>query len=97
MTNSCHKAWHESGVSQIYKGLPKVTIDATQCRGARAMVGWTQTELAAAAGVSRPTIVDFERGVRTPHPNNLTAIRAALERAGVQFIAQNGGGAGVRM
>jgi len=97
MTNSCHNAWHESGVNQIYKGLPKVMIDAAQCRGARAMVGWTQTELASAAGVSRPTIVNFERGVRIPHPNNLGAICAALEQAGVEFIAENGGGPGVRM
>lgn len=30
-------------------------------------------------------------------PNNLAAIRAALEAAGVEFIAENGGGAGVRL
>jgi len=29
---------------------------------------------------------DFERGARTPYPNNLAAIRAALEAAGVEFI-----------
>ncbi|GBQ27134.1 putative transcriptional regulator [Gluconacetobacter sacchari DSM 12717] len=61
------------------------------------MLGISQTELAAAAAVSRQTVVDFERGARTPYPNNLTAIRAALEAAGVEFIPENGGGAGVRL
>jgi hypothetical protein len=29
--------------------------------------------------------------------NNLAALRSALEAAGVVFIAENGGGAGVRL
>jgi transcriptional regulator with XRE-family HTH domain len=61
------------------------------------MLGWNQGELAEAARVARQTVVDFERGARTPYPNNLIAIRAALEAAGVEFIAENGGGAGVRL
>lgn len=61
------------------------------------MLGWNQGELADAAGVARQTVVDFERGARTPYPNNLAAIRAALEAAGVEFIPENGGGPGVRL
>jgi transcriptional regulator with XRE-family HTH domain len=61
------------------------------------MLGWSQSDLADAAHVSRPTVVDFERGARTPYANNLTAIRTALEAAGVEFIPENGGGAGVRL
>lgn len=61
------------------------------------MLGISQTELASAASVSRQTVVDFERGARTPYPNNLSAIRTALEAAGVEFIAENGGGVGVRL
>jgi transcriptional regulator with XRE-family HTH domain len=61
------------------------------------MLGWGQAQLAEAASVSRMTIVDFEKGARIPHFNNLAAIRAALEAAGVDFIAENGGGAGVRL
>jgi transcriptional regulator with XRE-family HTH domain len=56
-----------------------------------------QAELQAAAGVSRKTIVCFERGETTPQPRTLAAIRAALEAAGVEFITENGGGAGVRL
>jgi transcriptional regulator with XRE-family HTH domain len=61
------------------------------------MLGWSQGALAKAAAVSRTTVVDFERGTRIPHRNNLTAIRHALEVAGIEFIPENGGGAGVRL
>jgi transcriptional regulator with XRE-family HTH domain len=59
------------------------------------MLGWSQARLAGAARVSRMTVVDFERGVRDPHPNNLAAIRAALEAVGVEFIDEDVGGPGV--
>ena len=68
-----------------------------QCRAARGLVDMDQATLAAAASVSRNTVVDFEKGRRVPTTNNLAAIRAALESAGVEFIAENGGGAGVRL
>ncbi len=61
------------------------------------MLGWSQGALAKAAEVSRTTVVDFERGTRVPHRNNLTAIRHALEAAGIEFIPENGGGAGLRL
>ena len=68
-----------------------------QSRAGRGLLDWSQERLAQAAGVSLSTVRDFEKGRRTPIPNNLSAIRAALEAAGVQFIAENGGGAGVRL
>ena len=60
------------------------------------MLGWSQSELAEAAGVSRATVLDFERGARAPHRNNLDAMRRAMEAAGIEFIDENGGGAGIR-
>ncbi|MBZ9719337.1 helix-turn-helix transcriptional regulator [Mesorhizobium sp. AD1-1] len=60
------------------------------------MLGWSQGDLAEAAAVSRTTIVDFERSIRIPHRNNLAAIRRAFETAGIEFLAENGGGAGLR-
>jgi DNA-binding XRE family transcriptional regulator len=54
-----------------------------------------QAALAATSHVSRNTIVSFEKGQRTPNLNNLRAIRAALEAAGVEFI--DGIGPGVRL
>ena len=61
-----------------------------QCRGARAMLGWSQDELARAANVSRQTVADFERGARTPIANNLASMAAALEGAGIELLDGNG-------
>jgi transcriptional regulator with XRE-family HTH domain len=63
---------------------------------ARAAVGWGVRELAAAADVSPDTIARLERG-ESLQARTLAAIRSALEAAGVEFIAENGGGAGVRL
>jgi transcriptional regulator with XRE-family HTH domain len=57
----------------------------------------TQPKLAQAAGIGLSTVVDFERMRRTVSPAALEAIRGALEAAGVEFIPENGGGAGVRL
>jgi transcriptional regulator with XRE-family HTH domain len=61
------------------------------------MLGWSQADLAARARVARQTVVDFERGARMPYPNNLTAIRGALEAASVEFLDPDNGGPGVRL
>lgn len=72
-------------------------ITRHQCKAARALVDMKQVDLAEAAGLSKQTLVDFERGARKPHRNHLAAIQAALEAAGVEFIDPNGGGPGVRL
>lgn len=72
-------------------------ITASQSRAARALLNIPQPDLANLAAVSVSTIRDFESGKRTPIANNLTAIRTALESAGVIFIDQNGNGPGVRL
>ncbi|MGH8507082.1 MAG: HNH endonuclease [Stenotrophobium sp.] len=61
-------------------------LTADQVRSARSLLKWSQLQLAESAGVAISTIADFERGERTPIPNNLTAIRDALERAGARFL-----------
>lgn len=55
--------------------------------------------LAELAGVSLVTIrrAEAQDGPVRMMPANLTAIRRALEGAGVEFIPENGGGAGVRL
>lgn len=73
-----------------------VTMSAVQSRMARAAIGWGVRDLAVAAAVSPDTIARLERG-ESLYPRTLAAIRAALEAAGVAFIAENGGGAGVRL
>ncbi|NGO51595.1 helix-turn-helix transcriptional regulator [Mesorhizobium camelthorni] len=68
-----------------------------QSRAARGLLDWSQTKLAAASNLSESTIRDFEKGRRVPSINNLAAIRAAIEAAGIIFIDQNGNGPGVRL
>lgn len=72
-------------------------ITPAQCRAARGLVSVSQEELATAARVGNSTVRNFEAGRSVPVVNNLDAIKRALETMGVQFIPENGGGAGVRL
>jgi transcriptional regulator with XRE-family HTH domain len=68
-----------------------------QCRAARSLLDMTQSQLADAAGLGLSTIVDFEKERRLVSVEAVSGIRAALEKTGVEFIDENGGGAGVRL
>ena len=68
-----------------------------QCRAARALLNLEQADVADRAGVARATLIDFEKGQRVPRETTVSAIRAALEAAGVVFLSENGGGPGVRL
>ena len=74
-----------------------MNISAAQSRAARALLDWSQDDLATNAQVARATVADFERNTRAPMRQNLVALIAALEAAGIEFIGENGGGAGVRL
>ncbi len=74
----------------------KIIITPGQCRGARAVLEWSQEQLATEAGVNRMTIADFEQGKRSPLRNNLVMIRQAFEQQGITFIDDNGGPPGLR-
>ncbi len=70
-------------------------LTPAQSRAARAFVQWSQSKLAAASNLSLGTIRDFETARRVPLINNLSAVRRALEGAGVEFI--DGDRPGVRI
>jgi transcriptional regulator with XRE-family HTH domain len=73
-------------------------MDYKQSRAARGLLGWSQQKLADAASVSLATVQFFETNKREPIPNNLTAMRRALEDGGVEFLpAKAGRGVGVRL
>ena len=73
-----------------------ITIE--QIRAARALLGWSQTDLASHADLSVPTVKRLEGGFG-PHVSEeaRTKMQKTLERAGISFIDENGGGPGVRL
>lgn len=78
---------------EIVTGL---LITRIQCKMARIALGLGVRDVAKLAGVSPNTIARLERGEEL-REQTLRTIRAALEAAGVEFIDENGGGAGVRL
>jgi len=71
-------------------------ISAAQCRAARALLNWRREDLAAQSKVSKMTLADFETEKRQPYDRTLADIRRTFEAAGLEFIPENGGGAGIR-
>ncbi len=76
---------------------PMIGIAPAACCAGRALLDWSQAHFADAARVGSSTVRNFEAGRSILVTNNLDAIRRALEAAGVEFIPENAGGAGVRL
>ncbi len=74
-------------------------IIPAQFRAARGLLGWSQTKLAEASGLAISTIKRMEgsEGVVRGHAENVWRVQAALEEAGIIFIDEFCGGAGVRL
>ena len=72
-------------------------ITAAQCRAARGLLDWTQQELADAARIGVATVRVFEGQGAIARQATLAVLRSALESAGIEFIDENGAGAGVRL
>jgi DNA-binding XRE family transcriptional regulator len=98
----CHRSMLK--VSQLLDiigtdSYPKKMITRAQIRAARALIGWTQADLAQASGVSEVAIKNLERGVTDPRVSTISNIRAAFDEAGVIFLDAGdirNGGVGVR-
>jgi hypothetical protein len=74
-------------------------LTSAQIRSGRALIRWSAEDLARASRVGLTTI---RRAELTDSATSMTAandlaVRYALELAGVEFIDENGGGAGVRL
>ncbi len=72
-----------------------ITIE--QLRAARGLLGWSQSELAARAGLSLPTVkrLEGEFGPRVSDEAR-EKLQRAIETAGIELIDENGGGLGLR-
>ena len=68
-----------------------------QLRAARGLLGWSQAELAARAGLSLPTVKRLEGGFGPRVSEDAKVkVQKAIEAAGIEFLDENGGGLGVR-
>lgn len=76
--------------------MADAVITPLQCKLGRTAVGYGVRDLATKAKVSPNTISRLERG-ENMHDETLVKVRKALEKAGVEFIHENGGGVGVRL
>jgi predicted transcriptional regulator len=72
-------------------------ITPEQSRAARGLLDWNQQYLAKEAGVGIVTVHQLEAGTSQPRRATLQVIKRAFEKAGVEFIDENGGGPGVRL
>ena len=74
-------------------------VSIRQVKAARALLDWSQGDLAQACGISEPTIKRLEAsdGDLGGRAETAEAIRTALEDAGIIFVPENGEGAGVRL
>jgi predicted transcriptional regulator len=80
---------------------PVAMLTAAQIRAARAMLAWTQADLAKASGVAEVTIKKIEAGTTDdPRSKTLDAIQRGLEKAGLVFLEPGDvrdGGEGLRL
>ena len=78
-----------------------MSITASQCRAARAMLDWSSEELGEAAGVDLADLASFESGQSGFDRQLSDRLCAALEKAGISFIDNNqtsaAGGPGLRL
>ncbi len=76
-----------------------MSITGGQIRAARGFLQWTAADLAAKAKLGLSTVRRAEDAIGIPPLTaaNLEMIRRTLEAAGIEFIPENGGGAGVRL
>jgi len=72
-------------------------VTARQIRAARALLGWSQQELADRAIVSLNALARLETGKADTRMSTLMAIRQALIKAGIEFLPAEEHGEGVRL
>jgi transcriptional regulator with XRE-family HTH domain len=72
-------------------------ITPAQLRAARALLDWSQQELAQRAGLGLSTVRDFEAGRRLPTAASLDALRRVLDAAEIELILDAAGSEGVTL
>jgi transcriptional regulator with XRE-family HTH domain len=67
-----------------------MSVSIEQIRAGRALINFSQKELAEHAGISLNSLNNIERGVASPRADSLNSIQKALEDEGVEFLEGNG-------
>jgi transcriptional regulator with XRE-family HTH domain len=70
-------------------------VNAAQIRAARALLNWSQDDLASRANVSPRTLNYLEKEMRNPHKQTLDDIERAFADAGIEFVTSADGAVGV--
>lgn len=78
-------------------GGQTTVVSPPQVRAGRALLGWTQQQLAERSALSLNAVKRLENGLGDPRLSTILAVRQALETAGIEFTAADGiKGEGVR-
>ena len=72
-------------------------IDGRQIRAARAMLGWSRTDLIQASGISMSALLRMEGGLADSRGSTLNKVVKALSAAGIEFISRDDGAIGVML
>lgn len=72
-------------------------VTARQIRAARALLGWSQQELADKAIVSLNALARLEQGTVDSRISTVNAVQKALTKAGIVFLSADDQGEGVRL
>jgi len=93
--NNLFATAHSMTTSVLY-GL----MEGRQIKAARALLGWSQSDLCGEARISRATLNDMENNIGDPRRSSTTKVEKAFANHGVVFVATGeicSGGSGVRM
>ena len=72
-------------------------ITARQIRAARALLGWSQQQLADKAIVSLNAVARLEGAIVDSRISTVQAVQKALVKAGIEFLDADQKGEGVRL
>lgn len=86
-------------IAHMERSVKHARLTSAQIRAARALLRWSAADLAREAMIGVNTIrrAEVAEAETSLTIANEAAIRRALEDGGVEFIAENGGGPGVRL
>lgn len=79
------------------KSTATTRLSAQQCRGARGMLNWTQTDLAKNSQLPSTLLENFESEKSLPSTKDLAVLRSTFQKAGIVFLPSDEDGEGIRL